>query len=182
MNIAFLCNSTGSKLWRVLPQAKHFTELGHECHVIEGRAVSDEYIKFLDEWAAIVVFQMVGAPDLAKRFRKMGKKIIFECDDLIEYTPPSHPMTKETLGPGLIVLHGQPEAASWHLVACTEEISYFGTQKLGNHETCRWSQKRWLSASVWIGHLTARFLPQLVQTGEYDCGEQTRWRNIGLGK
>lgn len=94
--ILFVHNSTGSRLYRILPQAKHMAKLGWDTKVRGLRskktgAVTDELL----QWADIVVVEMTYSPKFIKACKKAGCKVVYECDDLMEYVTKDHYAHKE---------------------------------------------------------------------------------------
>lgn len=55
-----------------------------------------EYLGELIEWCDVVILQMVFSAELVDLFKKRGKKVIFECDDLIHKTHEKHYSYGET--------------------------------------------------------------------------------------
>lgn len=85
--ILFICNTTGSRLWRVNPQARYLKETkGWNVKIMESIGYNAEGI----EWADIVVLQMVYDKRVFRKAKKEGVKVVFECDDLIEWVPKDH--------------------------------------------------------------------------------------------
>lgn len=93
LNILGLHSNTGSRFYRVIPQLRWMQKQGHQV-----RLERHDYpnIPELIEWADVVVLQMVFSPELIDSFRARGKKVIFECDDLIHKTHEKHYSYKET--------------------------------------------------------------------------------------
>jgi len=95
-NILFIHNSTGSRLYRILPQAKYMGSVGWDVKVRGLRngktgGVSSDLL----EWADLVVVEMVYSPDFIKACRKAGCKIVYEIDDLMQWVPKEHYAYKE---------------------------------------------------------------------------------------
>lgn len=90
--IVFLLNSTASHLWRVTPQMKHFHEQGHECMSVHVDKFTDKEATKIVNWCDIFVFQMVADPSLVSKIKKLGKKTVFECDDVLDTINKNHPM------------------------------------------------------------------------------------------
>lgn len=95
MKIYAIHNGTGSKQYRLIPQLKAFQERGDE--VILEKHDDKNMIEHID-WADIVIFQMVLSLEWIKYAKSKGKKVIFECDDLIHIVPKTHYAYKETKG------------------------------------------------------------------------------------
>jgi glycosyltransferase involved in cell wall biosynthesis len=95
MNIYINHNNSGSRYYRLIPQLKHMQSLGHKV-ILEPH--DERHIPEHIKWADVVIFQMTLHPGYAKMARNLGKKVIFECDDLIHAVPPTHYSYPETRG------------------------------------------------------------------------------------
>jgi len=84
--ILFVTNSTASKLWRVLPQARHCLNLGYNVSVIDTNGFSEKSLVGKD----IAILQMVFDARVFKKAKKLGCKIVFEIDDLLHWLPVDH--------------------------------------------------------------------------------------------
>lgn len=93
LNILGLHSNTGSRFYRVIPQLRWMQKQGHQV-----RLERHDYPNMAEliEWADVVVLQMVFSAELIDSFRAKGKKVIFECDDLIHKTHAKHYSYKET--------------------------------------------------------------------------------------
>ncbi len=87
MKIYFLTNKTASRVWRMIPQARHMVNCGHEVQV-------DEYAGQFDLskiiWADVIVCEMVFDSRIYEAAHDHGKKIIYEIDDIQEVTHKKH--------------------------------------------------------------------------------------------
>lgn len=95
MNVYCLHNNTGSRYYRVLPQLKHLQDKGHK---VIMEAHDEKHIKEHIEWADIVIFEMVWSIHWTKYAKKLGKRIIFDIDDLIHVVPKHHYSHKDIKG------------------------------------------------------------------------------------
>ena len=95
MNILAIHNGTGSRFYRLIPQLKHMQKEGHKVRLETHNA---EYLEQALVWADVVILQMVLAHDIVAFCNKAGKKVIFECDDLIHKTHELHHAYNETKG------------------------------------------------------------------------------------
>lgn len=87
--------NTGSRFYRVIPQLKHMQRSGH---LVRLERHDTPHLDQLVQWCDVLVLQMVFNIDLAREARAMGKKVIFECDDLIHRTHAKHYAWEETRG------------------------------------------------------------------------------------
>lgn len=85
--IAFICNGTASRLWRILPIANYLHSKGFLCKVLNSRDGFN--FKMLDG-ADLVVLEMVFDGRIIKWLRKNKIKFVFEMDDLIHWVPKDH--------------------------------------------------------------------------------------------
>jgi glycosyltransferase involved in cell wall biosynthesis len=99
MKIYAIHNNSGSRYYRLIPQLKRMQELGHKV-ILEAH--NDPHMKEHIDWADIVIFQMVFSPEWASYCKEQGKKVIFECDDLVHDVPKDHYSYKELKGFGRI--------------------------------------------------------------------------------
>ncbi len=83
--ILFVCNSTASRLWRILPQAKYLQRKGWMIGLKEANKFD-----FIPDATEIAVLQMVYDERLIRDLKKKNIKIVFELDDLIEWVPKDH--------------------------------------------------------------------------------------------
>ena len=96
LKITCIQNNSGSRFYRIVPQLRTMQRQGHEICLLNH----DEYKVMEDriKWADIVIFQLVFSPEWIDFAKKNGKKVIFECDDLIHTVPKGHYSYKETSG------------------------------------------------------------------------------------
>ncbi len=87
LNILALDNNTGSRFYRLIPQLKYMAAQGHKVQMI---AHNDEQFDAKVRWADVIIMQMVFSPETVADLKALGKKVIFECDDLIHTVPKSH--------------------------------------------------------------------------------------------
>lgn len=95
MKILALHNGTGSRYYRLIPMLKEAQARGHEV-ILEPH--DTDHVDQKIEWCDLVIFQMVFSEELVKLAKGMGKKVVFECDDLIHRVPEDHYSYKETAG------------------------------------------------------------------------------------
>lgn len=95
MKILAIDNNTGSRFYRLIPQLKWMAKQGHEVEMIAHNA---ENFDQMIHWADVVIFQMVFSLETVQDVKRLGKKIIFECDDLIHTVPKTHYSYVETKG------------------------------------------------------------------------------------
>lgn len=91
MNILFIHNSTGSRLYRILPIAKYLGTVGWNIKVRglqHGKTGGISSIEL--EWADLVVVEMTYSPSFIKACHDAGAKVIYEMDDLMEKVTPKH--------------------------------------------------------------------------------------------
>lgn len=92
LNILSIHNSTGSRLYRILPMAKFAQQRGCNVKVRGLKTGKTGGIPDYElQWADIVVVEMVYSPAFIKACHKAGAKIVYEIDDLMERVSPSHP-------------------------------------------------------------------------------------------
>lgn len=95
MKIYAVHNNTASRYYRLVPQLKHMQEQGHKV-ILEPH--NDKHMGEHINWADVIIFQMALTRPYIKIAKKLGKKVIFECDDLIHIVPPTHYNYKDTRG------------------------------------------------------------------------------------
>jgi len=95
MKIYFLHNGTASRFYRGIPQLNYLKKQGHE--VILAPHNDKEMGKRID-WCDLVIFQMSFSLEWTKYAKERGKKVVFECDDLLHIVPKDHYSYKETRG------------------------------------------------------------------------------------
>jgi len=95
MKVFCLHNNTGSRYYRLIPQLKEMQKRGHQV-IFESHDTKNVLQKI--EWADLVIFEMIFGFHLIDYVKKKGKKVIFECDDLIHIVPKGHYAYKETEG------------------------------------------------------------------------------------
>jgi len=84
-------NSTGSRLYRILPVAKYMASQGWNVKVRGLKAGKTGGVKDFElKWADIVVVEMTYSPDFIDAVKRAGAKIIYELDDLMEKVTKSH--------------------------------------------------------------------------------------------
>jgi len=89
-------NSTGSRVYRLLPQVKHLASLGWDIKVRGLKAGAKGGIEAeMLEWADIVVTEMTYSPLFIKTIKKLGAKVVYELDDLMEKVTKLHPAYPE---------------------------------------------------------------------------------------
>ena len=87
----FIHNSTGSRIYRILPQAKYLASQGWDVKVRGLKAgkrggIPDPFLK----WADIVVVEMTYSPQFIDAIKRSNAKVVYEMDDLMEKVPPKH--------------------------------------------------------------------------------------------
>jgi len=93
MKILALHTDTGSRFYRIIPQLRWMQKHGHEVRLEKHN------IQHIDQalaWCDVLVLQMVFSPDLVAQAKAAGKKVFFECDDLIHKTHALHYSYEET--------------------------------------------------------------------------------------
>lgn len=91
MKILFVHNSTGSRLYRILPQARYMAKQGNDCKVRGLKAGTTGGIPDADlQWADLVVVEMVYSPSFINSCHKAGAKIVYELDDMMDKVPKTH--------------------------------------------------------------------------------------------
>lgn len=93
MKILALHSNTGSRFYRIIPQLRWMQEHGHEVQ-LERHDVAD--LADLIRWSDVVVLQMVFSRELVAEIKAAGKRVLFECDDLIHKSHKLHYSYKET--------------------------------------------------------------------------------------
>lgn len=93
MKILALHTNTGSRFYRIIPQLKWMQQHGHEVRLERH---DTEYIDQKIAWCDVLVLQMVFSKDLVAYAKSLGKKVVFECDDLIHKTHKQHYAYKES--------------------------------------------------------------------------------------
>lgn len=92
MNILTIHNSTGSRLYRILPMAKYAQKAGHNVKVTGLKAGKTGGIPDTDlQWADVVVVEMVYSPSFIKACKKANATVIYEIDDLMQKVSKNHP-------------------------------------------------------------------------------------------
>jgi len=97
MKILCLHANTGSRFYRVNPQLKWMQSKGHEVRLEKH---DSPHIDQLIEWCDVLIMQLVFSKDIISDAKALGKKVFFECDDLIHTTHKLHYSYKETRGLG----------------------------------------------------------------------------------
>jgi len=97
MNILFIQNATGSRLYRILPIARYLARTKkYDCKVrglTAGKAGGVSQTEL--DWADIVVMQMTFSPKFIGACKKAGCKIVYEIDDLMQSVGKKHYAYKE---------------------------------------------------------------------------------------
>lgn len=93
IKVLALHTNTGSRYYRIIPQLRWMQKQGHDVR-LERHDV--EHLDKLIEWADVVVLQMVFSRDLVAQIKAAGKKVLFECDDLIHKSHALHYAYGET--------------------------------------------------------------------------------------
>lgn len=93
LKILGIHTDTGSRFYRIVPQLKWMQKQGHEVELLRHDSPNfDQAV----EWCDVVILQMVFSADLVADLKAKGKKVIFECDDLIHKTHSKHYAYGET--------------------------------------------------------------------------------------
>ena len=95
LKIYALHNGSGSRFYRLIPQLKYMQEKGHEVILKDS---NDQQMNQHIAWADIVILEMVYSLGIVKLCKKLGKKIVFECDDLAHIVPKTHYEYENTKG------------------------------------------------------------------------------------
>lgn len=95
IKILAIGNNTGSKYYRLVPQLRHMQNIGHEVRLERHDAA---YLDQKIDWCDVLVLQMVFSRELVALAKSKGKKVIFECDDLIHTVPKDHYNYADTKG------------------------------------------------------------------------------------
>jgi len=93
MKIYAIHNGVASRYYRLVPQLKYMQQQGHQAILMPH---NDKYMKQHIETCDVVIFEMVLDLNMVKYAKLLGKKVIFECDDLIHIVPPTHYEYKNT--------------------------------------------------------------------------------------
>lgn len=97
-----LHNGTGSRIWRLIPQLHYINSVhGWEVDMSPGNTRQD-LNKILQsvEWCDVLLYQSVFDDKVYEHARKLGKRIIFEFDDLLHEVPEDHPEHSKVVAPG----------------------------------------------------------------------------------
>ncbi len=95
MKILALHTNAGSRFYRVVPQLKWMQKQGHEVRLEKH---DTKHFDELLDWCDVLILQMVFSREIVQEAKKKGKKVVFECDDLIHKTHEKHYAWKETQG------------------------------------------------------------------------------------
>lgn len=95
MKILAIHNNSGSRFYRLVPQLKWMQKQGHKV-CLESHDV--QHLFQMVEWADVVIVEMIFSEEIMKGIKALGKKLIFECDDLIHTVPDTHYSYEETKG------------------------------------------------------------------------------------
>jgi len=87
LKIYAIHNGSGSRYYRMIPQLKYMQSLGHEVILSDS---NDQQMEQHIQWSDIVILEMVFSAAIVKLCKKLGKKVVFECDDLIHTVPKTH--------------------------------------------------------------------------------------------
>lgn len=91
MKIYFLTNQTGSKVWRLHPQARFMASLGHEIRIEDfGVDAQRPFNPSNLAWADVIVSEMVFDGRIIEAIAGTDKKLVYEIDDLQEWTHKEH--------------------------------------------------------------------------------------------
>lgn len=93
LKILGIHTDTGSRFYRIIPQLKWMQKQGHQVELMRH---NDPQLDKAVEWCDVVILQMVFSAELVAEYRAKGKKVIFECDDLIHRTHAKHYAYEET--------------------------------------------------------------------------------------
>lgn len=129
--ILFVCNSTASRLWRILPVAGYLESRNYIVNVIDTKDGFDSNV--MDQYD-VFVLQMVFDERLIDLIKKKKKKYVFEMDDLITWVPEDHYAKKEIKRSGWEWKRGCYKAIRRaDLVTCTNEYlaKYYSFLRLG---------------------------------------------------
>ncbi len=89
--ILFIHNATGSRLYRILPQAKYMAKQGWDVKVRGLKSSQTGGVKDIElRWADIVVVEMTFSPHFIDIIHKYGAKVVYELDDLMHKVTPKH--------------------------------------------------------------------------------------------
>jgi len=91
MRIYFLTNQTASKVWRLHAQARYMASLGHEIRIEDfGLDAQRPFNPANLDWADVIVSEMVFDSRIIEAIAGTNKKLIYEIDDLQEWTHKEH--------------------------------------------------------------------------------------------
>lgn len=93
LKILALHTDSGSRFYRINPQLRWMQKMGHQVR-LERHDI--EYLDQALAWCDVLILQMVFSPELVAQAKAMGKKVLFECDDLIHKTHALHYAYEET--------------------------------------------------------------------------------------
>lgn len=95
LKILGLHADSGSRFYRIVPQLRWMQKAGHKV-ILEKH--DTQHLDSLLEWCDVVILQMVFSAELIADIKRRGKKVIFECDDLMHKTHSKHYSFEETKG------------------------------------------------------------------------------------
>lgn len=95
LKILGLHTDTGSRFYRMVPQLRWMQNQGHQ---VQLERHDTPHLAELLEWCDVLILQMVFSPELVAQAKALGKKVIFECDDLIHKTHEKHYAYEDTKG------------------------------------------------------------------------------------
>lgn len=93
LKILALHTNTGSRFYRIVPQLKWMQAQGH---LVRLERHDTEHLEDLLQWCDVLVLQMIFSEEIVTLAKSMGKKVIFECDDLLHRTHEKHYAYEET--------------------------------------------------------------------------------------
>ena len=90
-NLLAIHNATGSRLYRIIPQAKYMADKGWNVKVRGLKAGQTGGVgQDLLEWADVVLVEMTYSPQFIRAIKKTGAKVVYEIDDLMEQVNKMH--------------------------------------------------------------------------------------------
>lgn len=110
IKILALHNGTGSRFYRLVPQLRFMQKLGHQVRLEKHDTA---YIEQKIAWCDVLILQMVFSSEYVDIAKKLGKKVIFECDDLLHTVPKDHYNYEELKGMKGLKLYWQCLKLFW---------------------------------------------------------------------
>lgn len=95
LKIYALHNGSGSRYYRLIPEMKYMKEQGHKVILKDS---NDPEMEKNIKWADVVILEMIYSSHIVNLCKKLGKKVVFECDDLAHIVPKTHYSYAETKG------------------------------------------------------------------------------------